>query len=87
MRDRSKAALVALLGLLALSGPASGEPGQPAGENEAPQLRGFDPGVPAQATYADWPTDEALERLYGMTWSGQAFSRAALFGHPVFIVC
>lgn len=49
-------------------------------------LRGVDPSLPTQATFADWPPAELVERTYWLPWSPQAFQRAALFGLPVFFV-
>jgi uncharacterized protein YyaL (SSP411 family) len=62
----------------------------PAGEGSPAGLpgyfEGFDPRVPTQETYRDWPPRELLERPFGRSWGPRAFRRAALFDQPVLFV-
>jgi hypothetical protein len=92
MGEKSIAALVALLGLLAGSGPvvAQDDTGGAGERSGSPESSGYllppDPAVPAQESYRGWPGADLSDRFYGLPWSRMAFNRAELFGQPVLLV-
>ena len=73
--------------LLACGALPAQAPGEEAASARLPgYFQGFDPRVPTQESYKDWPSRELLERLFGRSWGPRSFRRAALFDQPVLFV-
>lgn len=66
--------------------PAASSPDE-AVSSEAPYvLQGIDLAAPAQAAFAEWPTDAMRRRLYRHPWNRVSFQRAKLHARPIVFV-